>query len=86
MHGYYHYGNVHSRHFVDPLTGHHTQNIECVWSRLKRDLRLFNGISRSNIQQYIDTWVFFENMSKTPEGSWKRFLWVIGQMQDEIQY
>ena len=34
----------HSLHFVDPVTGTHTQNVESYWSRAKlRDERLFSS-------------------------------------------
>ncbi|CAI2732840.1 unnamed protein product [Schistosoma spindalis] len=33
--GYVHHFVVHKRHFVDPTTGVHTNNIEAMWSRLK---------------------------------------------------
>ena len=38
---YQHFSVCHSRHFIDPITSTHTQNIEALWSYLKRNLRTF---------------------------------------------
>ena len=45
---------VHARHFVDPRTGVHTQEVESCWSQLKLGLKRRKGIRRRDLQSYLD--------------------------------
>lgn len=45
---------VHARHFVDPRTGVHTQEIESSWSQLKLGQKRRKGLSRKDLQSYLD--------------------------------
>ena len=45
---------VHARHFVDPRTGVHTQEVESCWSKLKLGLKRRKGIRRHDLQSYLD--------------------------------
>ena len=45
---------VHTRHFVDPVTGFHTQEIESCWNNLKLGQKIRRGIKREDLQSYLD--------------------------------
>ena len=45
---------VHSENFVDPATGFHTQEAESAWANLKMPLKARRGISRDDLQAYLD--------------------------------
>lgn len=43
----------HSEHFVDPITGAHTQGVERMWREVKRPCRRCEGIMTDDIDGYI---------------------------------
>ena len=45
---------VHADHFVDPVTGIHTQEAESAWATLKNPPKARRGISRDDLQSYLD--------------------------------
>ena len=45
---------VHADNFVHPVTGVHTQEAESVWANLKGPLKGRRGISRDDLQAYLD--------------------------------
>ena len=45
---------VHTRHFVDLVTGFHTQEIESCWNNLKLGQKMRRGIKREDLQSYCD--------------------------------
>ena len=45
---------VHARHFVDPRTGVHTQEIESSWSNLKLGQKRRKGLRKEDLQVYLD--------------------------------
>lgn len=45
---------VHADNFVDPVTGVHTQEAESAWANLKGPLKGRRGISRDDLQAYLD--------------------------------
>ena len=45
---------VHANNFVDPETGVHTQEAESAWANLKGPLKAWRGISRNDLQAYLD--------------------------------
>uniref|UniRef100_A0A7M5VCQ3 ISXO2-like transposase domain-containing protein n=1 Tax=Clytia hemisphaerica TaxID=252671 RepID=A0A7M5VCQ3_9CNID len=48
----------HTNHFVDPLTGAHTQNIESYWNRFKLKIKAMKGIRRADLQSYMDEFMW----------------------------
>ena len=48
----------HSLHFVDPLTGIHTQNIECHWKNAKIRNRKQHGTHRHMVSSYLCEWMW----------------------------
>ena len=45
---------VHARHFVDPVTGVHRQEIESCWNGLKLEQKTRRGIRKADLQSYLD--------------------------------
>lgn len=45
---------VHRYHFVDPVTGVHTQEVESCWNNLKLGQKMRRGIPREDLQSYLD--------------------------------
>ena len=45
---------VHRYHFVDPVTGVHTQEVESCWNNLKLGQKMCRGIPREDLQSYLD--------------------------------
>ena len=45
---------VDARHFVDPRTGVHTQEIESCWNDLKLGQKRRKGLRREDLQSYLD--------------------------------
>ena len=49
---------VHADNFVDPATGVHTQEAESAWANLKAPIKARRGISRDDVQTYLDDRMF----------------------------
>ena len=45
---------VHARHFVDPVTGVHTQEVESCWNNLKLGQKIRRGMKKEDLQSYLD--------------------------------
>ena len=50
----------HSFHFVDPITGVHTNNIESYWNRVKRKIKHMKGCHRHQLPSYLDELMWME--------------------------
>ena len=44
----------HADHFVDPITGVHTQEAESAWAQLKGPIKQRRGICKEDLQIYLD--------------------------------
>ena len=55
----------HSKHFVDPVTGVHTQNIEAYWSSVKIKFKILNGTSRQLTASYLDEHMYRQRYGST---------------------
>ena len=55
----------HSRHFVDPVTGVHTQNIESYWNRVKTKLKRMKGCHAHQLPSYLDEFMWRERHGVT---------------------
>ena len=54
-----------SRHFVDPTTGVHTQNIESYWNRVKTKLKRMKGCHAHQLPSYLDEFMWRERNGLT---------------------
>lgn len=62
----YQHGAVnHSRHFVDPVTGVHTQTVESYWNRVKTKLKRMKGCDGNQLAGYLDEFMWRERYGKT---------------------
>ena len=59
--GFSHETVNHSLHFVDPLTGVHTQNIESYWARQKQKIKAMKGVRRSQLPALLAEFVWKDN-------------------------
>ena len=50
----------HSIHFVDPITGVHTNNVESYWNRVKRKLKHMKGCHKHQLPSYLDEFMWME--------------------------
>lgn len=72
--GYEHRVVIHEQHFVDPVTGIHTNNVENYWQRCKRKLKWMYGTSYHMIPSYFDEYMWIERFGKDFNTRWKNTL------------
>jgi hypothetical protein len=56
----------HSKHFVDPVTGVHTQSIKAYWSSVKQKLKTMNGASRQLTASCLDEHMYRQRHGPVP--------------------
>jgi len=79
---YKHLSVNHSRNFIDPVSGAHTQNIERVWGKLKLRLRSKNYVRRKLIGSYIDKFCFRERFKKDECPEYYMFIEILKLMKN----
>ncbi|XP_067056008.1 uncharacterized protein [Acropora muricata] len=62
--GYIHVSVNHSKNFVDPDSGAHTNTIEGVWALVKKKLKWMCGTLYEYIPSYLDEFIWFWNFGK----------------------
>ena len=62
--GYIHLSVNHSKNFVDPNSGAHTNTIEDVWALVKKKLKSMSGTLYKYIPSYLDEFTWFRNFGK----------------------
>ena len=55
----------HSRNFVHPITGVHTNRVESMWSRAKRRFKIMNGTSTELIPSFLDEFMWRDRYGST---------------------
>ena len=55
----------HSLHFVDPVSGVHTQNIESYWNCVKQKFKRMKGVHLQQLPSYLDEYMWRERHGKT---------------------
>ena len=56
--GYIHQTVNHSRHFVDPVTGVHTNNIESRWAACKATFKCRFGVPKDQLPSYLYEYIW----------------------------
>ena len=69
----------HSLHFVDPVTGVHTQNIESYWNRAKLKLKRMKGCHADQLPSYLDEFMWRERFGETSRNAWNNIILHISQ-------
>ena len=62
--GFQHEVVVHENHYVDPITGIHTNNVEAFWQRCKRTFKRIYGTSRDLLASHIDEFLWKDRHGK----------------------
>lgn len=62
--GYSHGKVNHNLHFIHPVTGVHTQNVESLWNKLKRRIKKLMGSSGNDLNEYLKEWMWKDNFGK----------------------
>ena len=55
----------HSLHFVDPVTGVHTQTIESYWNRVKHKFKRLKGVHLHQLPSYLDECMWRERHGRS---------------------
>ena len=61
--GYIHLSVNHSKNFVDPDSGAHTNTIEGLWALVKKKLKSMSGTLYEHFTSYLDEFVWFRNFA-----------------------
>lgn len=69
----------HSHHFVDPLTGVHTNHVEAMWSRCKKQFKQMNGTTDDSIPSYIDEFMWRQRYAPSVSVAFENILLHISQ-------
>ena len=64
--GYHHDTVNHSRNFVDPNTGVHTNLVESMWSRAKAKFKAMNGTNRNLVGSYLVEYMWSQRFGEVP--------------------
>lgn len=64
----------HSRNFVDPQTGVHTNNVEALWSRCKKRFKQMNGTADDLVSSYIDEFMWRQFYGSTSSEAFDNIL------------
>ena len=77
--GYSHEVVVHEHHFVDPVTGVHTNGVEAYWSRAKKKIKEVYGSRLEMIPSYLDEFLWRERNAHAGPETFQNMLNVIAE-------
>ena len=69
----------HSLHFVDPVTGTHTQNVESYWNRVKTKFKRMKGCDGHQLPSYLDEFMWRERFTTSHKDAFNSILGEIAQ-------
>ena len=64
----------HSLHFVDPVTGVHTQHIESYWARVKHQIKRMKGVRREKLVEYLHEFMWRERFGSQKSESFDNII------------
>jgi len=67
----------HSKNFVDPVTGAHTNTIEGLWNQVKKKLKRMSGTFKDKLPGYLDE---FNWQRQYPGNRFENMLRHIGEL------
>lgn len=71
----YQHANVnHSQNFVDPVTGAHTNHVECYWKNAKMRFKQMCGVHNTMLPSHLDEFLWRERYGKTPMDAFNSLL------------
>ena len=62
--GYNHFVCCHKDGFVDPITGAHTNDVECCWKFWKQYVKRNSPIEKAFLSEHLNAWLFDFNMGR----------------------
>ena len=68
---------VHQLHFVDPVTGIHTQEVESCRRNLKLGQKIGRGIGMEDMQSYLNEKMWRQWRAENPQNAMDNFLAVL---------
>lgn len=83
--GFAHEIVVHENHFVDPITGVHTNNVEAYWQRCKRRFKRMYGTSRCLLPSHIDDFLWLERNGPSLGLRWNNTLRILREYRARLQ-
>ena len=72
-----HQAVVHRRHFVDPVTGVHTQEVESCWNNLKLGQKMRRGLNREDLRAFLDEQMWRQWRGESRQQAFRNFLAVL---------
>ena len=69
----------HSLHFVEPVTGVHTQHVESYWCRVKTKLKRMRGCHAHQLPSYLDEFLWRERFGQTAKDALHNIMMNIAQ-------
>ena len=79
--GYIHKTVNHSKNFVNPVDGTHTQKIERFWRGLKDVRRRYQGIPKSEIDSHIYEYLWRKTRSVTKENAFEEAIHMLSDVR-----
>ena len=82
--GFTHEVVIHERHFVDPVTGVHTNNVEAYWQRCKIRFKRMYGKSRALLASHVDEFLCEQRYGKTVASKWLNTLLMLKEHYSDV--
>lgn len=76
---YVHASINHSENFVDPVTGVHTQHVECMWKNAKRKFKAMLGVQSTMLPSHLDEFMWRQRYGATHDDALNNILLHISQ-------
>ena len=74
-----------SLHFIEPVTGVHTQHVESYWSRVKTKLKHMRGCHAHQLPSYLDEFLWRERFGQTTRDTLNNIMGEIAQQYPRVR-